>query len=791
LVDKVGKCDLCGLRINGHPVVRRFDGKEKDFCCEGCARVYEVARENNMLDQVLPAPQEPRPRLADTLLDRGQTSIFSLSGMWCPGCAQAAQQVLRRQAGVKDVDVSFAAERGRIRYDPQQVDPREVLKKLDGLGYRARLLGDPGVESAERQQERTLLQLLTAAGFGMQVMLVYLVQLYPLYAVGQFDSSDVRKLQYVAWAVATPVLLVGGSSFIRGAWRALRARTATMDTLVALGTISAYSYSVYVSLTGGGEAYFDSVAMITTFIMLGRYLESIGGSRARKDIRELLSLQPEKARKKADGNWQEVEASILKEGDRVLVKPGERIPVDAEIVEGVGAIDESVLTGESVPVNKSPGDAVYAGTLDTDAALIVQVTRVVPESRLASIAALVERTLATKPPIQRLADTAATYFAFGILGTAFLAAFAWYVAGYSASRALLVGVAVMVVACPCALGLATPLALTVSLGRTTRQGILVRNPVALETAAQVKRVVFDKTGTLTEGRMTVDKAVAAEGTTTEQQLLCLAAAVEQYSEHPVARAIVAACAGPKMQAKEFQALRGLGASARVPDRDDQRVLVGSSRFLGVGDGSPLAYQARRYAARGETVVWVGSDSTVTGFIALRDEPNPTAEEALRTLERQGIAPVILSGDNPRTTKAIAVELGISVYEGDCTPQEKAERIKEWQSAGEYVAMIGDGVNDAPALAQSNLSITTAGGTDVAGAASDLVLMHHDLTLIPWFTGASRRTRRIIAENLGWAFAYNLVSIPLATLGLISPAIAAAAMATSSLLVVGNSLRLRR
>jgi Cu2+-exporting ATPase len=790
LVNKVEKCDLCGLQIDGKPVVRTFEGEDKHFCCEGCARVYEVARANNMLDQVLPTPQKAGPRLADTLLDRGQTSNFSLSGMWCPGCAQAAQEVLRRQAGVKDVDISFAAERGRIRYDPEQVDPREVLKKLDGLGYRARLLGDPGVEAAERRQERTLLQFIVAAAFGMQVMLIYLVQLYPLYAAEQFDNPDVRKLQYVAWALTTPVLLVGGSSFIRGAWRALRARTATMDTLVALGTLSAYSYSAYVTMTGG-EAYFDSVAMITTFIMLGRYLESIGGAHARKDIRRLLNLQPDKAWRQANGEWQEVEARNLSAGDRILVKPGERVPVDAEILEGEGAVDESLLTGESVPVSKGPGDAIYAGTLDTDAALIAHVTRVVPETRLAHLAALVQQTLATRPPIQRLADAAAGYFAFGIIGAAVLATSGWYFAGVPGSRALLVGVAVLVVACPCALGLATPLALTVSLGRATQEGILVRNPVALETGGRVKRVVFDKTGTLTQGRMTVKTAVPSGHATSPQELVCLAAAVEQYSEHPVARAIVAACTGPRLGAKEFRALRGMGASARVPDRDDQRILVGSLRFLGVDDGSALAEQARIYAEHGETVVWVGWDSAVAGFIALRDEPNPTAQAAVRQLEEQGTKAVVLSGDNARTTQAVAAELGLAEYEGNYSPQDKTARIREWQAAGEQIAMVGDGVNDAPALAQADLSITTAGGTDVAGETSDVVLTHSDLTLIPYFVRLSRRTRGIILQNLGWAFAYNLVSVPLAALGRISPVVAAAAMATSSLLVVGNSLRLSR
>jgi heavy metal translocating P-type ATPase len=792
VVSQAGNCDLCGLRIEGKPVVRTFDGAEKRFCCEGCARVYQVALENDMLDQVLPGLQPRQEPLTETILESGQTSHFSVEGMWCAGCGIAAERLLRSQPGVKEVDISFAAERGRIRYDPAQVDPSAVLKSLDGLGYRARLLGDAAEERSERQQERTLLQLVTAAAFGMQVMLLYLVELYPMYGAGRFDDPELRKLQYVAWALATPVLFFGGISFLRGAWRALRARTATMDTLVALGTLSAYSYSVYVTLTGSGEAYFDSVAMITTFIMIGRYLESIGGAQARKDIRRLLRLQPDRAWRRVNDDWLEVEAKVLARGDEILVKPGERVPADAEIMEGQGALDESLLTGESVPVNKGPGDTILAGTILTDAALIARVAGPAGDTRLGQITKLVEQTLATKPPIQRLADKASAYFAVGVLGAAILTATSWGLAGFAGPRALLAAVAVLVVACPCALGLATPLALTVTLGQTTRAGMLVRNPVALETAAHIQRVVFDKTGTLTLGRLVVvGQAVESGGATTSDELVCLAAAVEQHSEHPVAKAIVEACTRPIARASEFQALRGLGASALVQGNLDQRVLVGSMRFINVDGSSPLAEQAQAHAERGETVVWVGWDSRVAGFIALRDEPNPTAPMALRQLREESIGAVVLSGDNPRTTQAVATELGLSEYEGNYAPQEKTGRIREWQAAGELVAMVGDGVNDAPALAQADLSITTAGGTDVAGETSDVVLTRSDLTLIPWFIRLSRRTRSIILQNLGWAFAYNLVSVPLAALGVISPVIAAAAMATSSLLVVGNSLRLRR
>jgi heavy metal translocating P-type ATPase len=749
--------------------------------------------QHSSADEESPGPGVKKVGLTDLILTRSETARFAVKGMYCAGCASAAQEVLRRQDGVRSADVNFASERGRIEYDPKKVDLPAVFRKLDRLGYQARLLGDPREQKAEKQQERLLIQLIVSAAFGMQVMLLYLVQLYPRYAAGEFDQPDVRNLQYLVLALATPILFVGGWSFLQGAWRALMARTASMDTLVAMGTLSAYSYSVYITLAGGGEVYFDSVAMITTFILLGRYLEKIGGRQARKDIRHLLQLQPDKAWRRDGDDWQEVRASALAEGDTILVKPGERIPVDATVVEGEAAIDESLLTGESAPVSKSPGGDILAGTVVTDEALVARVIRPAAEGRLAQITQLVEETLNTKPPIQRLADRASAYFAFGILGAAVLTFAGWWLlAGEPASHALLTAVAVLVVACPCALGLATPLALAITLGRTSREGILVRNPVALETAAMVGRIALDKTGTLTQGKLSVTAAVVADTVDmSTDELLCTAAAVEQYSEHPVAKAIVRACPQSPAKVEGFKVARGQGASAQLVGSGNGRLKVGSSRFLAVDGDSSLRGQAAVREKDGETVVWIGTEDALAGFVALRDEPDATAAEALRQLAEGGVRAVMLSGDSPRTTKAIAAELGLEEYEGETSPQAKAERIKDWQEAGEKVAMAGDGVNDAPALAQADLSITAAGGTDVAGETSDVVLTHRDLTLIPWFIRLSRRTRRIIRENLGWAFAYNLVAVPLAALGIISPVIAAAAMATSSLLVVGNSLRLRR
>lgn len=785
------KCELCNNTISGVPVVRDYGGQEKLFCCDGCARVYDQAYENELVEQITEDHNPALQKISSLVLDRGETAQISVKGMWCAGCAEAAERVVRKQPGVKDVQVNFGSEQGRVQYDPDRTDLDTILNNLNKLGYQARLLTDPQEKDAEKQQEKIFLQLIVAVAFGMQVMLLYLVQLYPLYAAGQFNDPEVRRLQYLVWILATPVMFIGGLSFLQGAWRAMLARTATMDTLVALGTLSAYSYSVYITFIGWGEVYFDSVVMITAFIMLGRYLEKLGGAQARKDIRKLVQLQPKNASQRVDDEWKQVKAADLQTGDIILIKAGERVPTDAEILEGHASVGESLLTGESKPVEKSPGDIIYAGTVVADEALVCKVVQTVGSTRLAQITKVVSQTLNTKPPIQRLADRASAYFALGILLASLATFFGWWLQSRELSHALLTAVAVLVVACPCALGLATPLALTIALGRISRAGILVRNPVVLETASNIDKIAFDKTGTLTKGKLTVAEVVLRPmADITNEELLCRAAAVEQFSEHPIAKAIVAACRQKVLHVTNYKTTRGVGVSAWIEDGVTRQIKVGSQDFFNLIDHAQLEQKASNLARKGETIVWVGDENQVDGFISLRDSPNESAAEALHRLETAGVKTIMLSGDNLRTVEAIAKELKLDEFYGKLSPTGKLEIIVRWQENGSFVAMAGDGVNDAPALAGSNLSITVAGGTDIAGETSDIVLMQPNLSLIPWFIGLSRRTRMIIRENLGWAFAYNLVAIPLAAFGFISPVIAAVAMATSSLLVVGNSMRLR-
>ena len=780
------QCELCGTHLVGDPVTRVVGGNEHCFDTADCARLYAAAFEAGMLEQVLSDAPERRIGLLERMGLHHRTAYFVLDGMWCAVCANVSERVLKQGDGVIDAQVSFAAGKGRVDYDPRVTDLDELMRRVAKLGYSPRLSGSAESDKDTAAEERLLLQVIVAFAFGMQQMVLYIVRLYPAYHVGDYSSPQVRLLQVLALILATPALFFGGYTFLRGAVHELRARTPGMDTLVALGTLSAFTYSAWATLVGGFPTYFDSVTMIVQFVVLGRYLEMAGGARARKDVRGLMELQPDQAWvRAADGSIVETPARQLHPGTTIVVKPGERVPLDAEVIEGGAHADESLLTGESIAVSKRAGATLWAGTLLVDGGLTARVLRDVDSSRLSGIRTLVEHTLQSRAPVERLADRVSFWLTIGVISLALVTSVAWLLVGASPQVALITAVAVLVVACPCALGLATPLAISVALGSTAREGVLVRNGAALETAGATNTTVFDKTGTVTLGRLEVAEAHGES----RDALLDLAASVERYSEHPLARAIVAASAEPPT-ARQFVAHSGMGASATL-EGSGESVSVGRIELMPVAPDAESQRFAAAREALGETVVWVSRGHNVAGFVALRDRIDPTAHHAVNELIARGVTPMLLSGDSEATVRAVAAELGIEQFAARLTPELKAARIVELQSEKRFVAMVGDGINDAPSLAAADLSITVAGGADIAGKTSDIVLSRDDLALVPWFLSASAQTNRIIRQNLGWAVAYNAVALPLAAFGVITPGIAAVAMASSSLLVVGNSLRLRR
>ena len=708
-----------------------------------------------------------------TTAQEPQRVRLDVDGMTCASCAARIERKLNRLEGV-EATVNYATEAASVTYDPSAVSVDDLIAAVEKVGYHAAL-------PDERAPARDLAQAIRTR------LAVAVLLTAPLTVVAMVPGLQFEGWEWLALVLATPVVFWSGLGFHRATLRNARHRAATMDTLISVGTLSAWAWSAVV-LVGGIEAhtYFEVAAVITTLILLGRWLELRARTRSGEAIRALVELGAKEARVLRGGEEALVPVDELVVGDLFVVRPGEKLATDGVVVEGLSAVDQSMLTGEPVPVEVGPGSEVAGATINASGRLVVRATKVGADTALAQIARLVAEAQAGKAPIQRLVDRVSAVFVPVVLGISLLTLAGWLVASGDLTDAFTAAVAVLIIACPCALGLATPTALLVGTGRGAQLGILIKGPEVLEGTRRVTTIVLDKTGTITEGRMWVEDAVPAEGVRLEE-LLRLAGAAEAASEHPIAAAIATharEAVGRLPGVDSFTSHAGVGVEAVV---DGRTVVVGR----GVRLEGALDARASEEETRGRTVVPVEIDGAVAGIVVVADRVKPTSVEAVRGLRALGLEPVLVTGDNERTARTVADEIGIARVRSDVLPRDKSAAVQALQESGEVVAMVGDGVNDAPALAQADLGLAIGTGTDVAIEASDLTLVSGDLRAAVDAIRLSRRTLATIKGNLFWAFAYNVAAIPLAMAGLLSPVVAAAAMAFSSVFVVTNSLRLRR
>lgn len=731
------------------------------------------------------------PSVVEAIRDAGfdvppQTARLSIEGMTCATCSGRVEKALRATEGVATAQVNLASEVATVAYTPGIVDLDGLITAVEDAGYGAVLAPDDAearaeAEAAAQAAERRELAILAGAAL-LTAPLVLPMAAIP-FGIHWMPPA------WVQFALATPVQLVAGARFYRGAWHALRAGSANMDVLVALGTSAAFLLSLWLWASGSHGLYVESAATVITLVLFGKVLERRAKRRTTDAIRALMDLQPATARVERDGGVVEVPAEAVGAGEIVRVAPGSRVPVDGTIASGHSQLDESLVTGESLPVERAEGDPVIGGTINGSGALRIEATAVGSDSTLSRIVRLVEDAQATQAPIQATVDKVSAVFVPTVLALSAVALVGWLVAGATMSTAVITAVSVLVIACPCALGLATPTALMVGTGLAAREGILVRDAVALERASEVDTVVFDKTGTLTVGRPDVVELWAADGVD-EQELLTLTAAAQQGSEHPLAGAVLRRAEGLTLPTADIEAVPGKGLTAQV---DGRSLWIGSPRWMDEGgvDRSALADAATAAEERGCTVMWVAEGERMLGAIAVADTVREEAREALAALKARGITPVLLTGDNARAAAVVASELGIDEVLAEVLPGDKSDEVGRLQGEGRVVAMVGDGVNDAPALARADVGFAMGSGTDVAMHSAGITLVRPDPRLVPRALELSAATERTIRQNLGWAFVYNVVGLPLAMAGWLTPMVAGGAMALSSVSVVSNALRLRR
>jgi len=746
--------------------------------------------------------------------DRKKTVTIPIGGMTCAACANRIEKALGKTGGVLRASVNFATEKATVEYDPQAIRLSAIKQVIEKAGYKALNIekrADADQDKLRREKEiRTLWRkFIVSAIFAVPLLYLAMVPMISWlpFPIPRFLEPMHYPLNYALTQIALVIpIIIAGHKFYTVGFKALIKRSPNMDSLIAIGTTAAVVYSAYSTYriwSGDMHAveglYFETAGVIITLIMLGKSLEAVSKGKTSEAIKKLMGLAPKTAVLIHDGKEIEIPIDEVEIGDVILVKPGEKIPVDGVVIDGHTAIDESMLTGESIPVDKKAGDKVYAASINTNGTIRFEATQVGDDTALAQIIKLVEDAQGSKAPIAKMADIVSGYFVPIVVAIAVLAFAGWLIGGQSLSFALTIFISILVIACPCALGLATPTAIMVGTGKGAEYGILFKSGEALETAHKINTIVFDKTGTITVGKPEVTDIITVPGMT-DESLIQIAASGEKGSEHPLGQAMVRRAEKEGIEllkAEKFEAIPGHGIEVVI---EDMRVLIGNRKLMddrGITLGE-LENQSDRLANEGKTPMYIAVDNKISGIIAVADVVKDSSAKAIKKLQSMGIEVAMITGDNRKTAEAIANQVGINRVLAEVLPQDKSNEVKKLQAEGRKVAMVGDGINDAPALAQADIGIAIGSGTDVAMESADIVLMKSDLMDVPTAIHLSKSTIRNIKENLFWAFGYNVAGIPIAAgvlhlFGgpLLNPMFAAAAMSLSSVSVVTNALRLKR
>jgi Cu2+-exporting ATPase len=825
------KCDHCLLEFpDREAIYDEIDGKRHVFCCHGCSGIYRLIHEEG-LDNFYDRRKWDEAGIAQDFFSRefdirpfaghvrdveagGQMEekgvqgrlkeidVF-IDGIRCASCVWLNEKILERTGGIKYARVNYATHKARIRWDPEETGLDRILKRIISIGYIPKPYSESGQFKLQRSETRDLLVRFGTAAFLSSQLMIYSFALYAGYFQG-IDPGIKLLFEVISMLLTFPVIFYSGMPFITGTLRGLRHLNFNMDSLICIGACSAFFYSVYQMFTGG-EVYFDTSAMIITLILLGRYIEATAKGKASETMERLAELTPREARvirRKADGppqseisyNIEMLSLSSIKKGDSVLVKPGERIPVDGVVVEGESEADESIITGESRPVSKTAGTGVIGGSMNLFGALVIETSKTGRDTVLAGIIQAVEDAQTGKLRIQTLADRLVGIFVPLILSISLLTVLYYLSAGATVNHAFMTGISVLVIACPCSLGLATPLAVLVFTSMVSSRGILIRGGEVIENTAKLNTVVFDKTGTITGGRPVLKDIVTADSSISGDEMLVSAASVEALSEHSLGLAITGAARGLGLrEASDFRAIPGRGVLGNVGNK---AIVLGNRalmRDMDISEKELLSLEAAAsvFEKGGDTVVFMASDGILSGFFVVSDVIRTEAREVIKGLQSYGMSVSMISGDNRMTTEAISSMAGIEHALPETSPVAKKDIIAEMLGSGQKVMMVGDGINDAPALTAATVGVSVGRGTDIAVESADVVLVRSDLRLIPYFIRVAGRTFLIIKQNVFWAFFYNIVAVPLAVMGILHPIIAAGAMAASSLFVVINSLRIRK